>query len=161
MNYWNSLEQGSLLSRKFLFSSMNLKGTQTKLWCSSLEQQESPHLQSTLSNFREERAHLHFVHPSPHILWHLWIDHCYLCLTPWKGSVSPTYRMMGWCWRLSLHSQGNHTFFFSTDLLYTTGLILWSFPYLLLDEKKTTHTVFYRTLLKVSKCEMSISLDAC
>lgn len=112
MNYWNSLEQGSLLSRKFLFSSMNLKGTQTKLWCSSLEQQESPHLQSTLSNFREERAHLHFVHPSPHILWHLWIDHCYLCLTPWKGSVSPTYRMMGWCWRLSLHSQGNHTFFF-------------------------------------------------
>lgn len=89
------------------------------------------------------------------------VDHCHLCLTPWKGSVSPTYRMMGWCWRLSLHSQGNHTFFFSTDLLYTTGLILWSFPYLLLDEKKTTHTVFYRTLLKVSKCEMSISLDAC
>lgn len=47
--------------------------------------------------------------------------------------------MMEWCWGLFRYIHREITCFVLvfTDLLYTTGLMLRSFPYLL-DEKKTT-----------------------
>jgi len=95
---------------------------------------------STLSIFRARRSLSWPRTPFPHIFWHLCIHFFYLCLIPWEGSVWLSYKMMGWCWGLFRYIHREITCFVLvfTDLLYTTGLMLRSFPYLL-DEKKTTH----------------------